>query len=237
MSNIDFDQYGQPKEDRNLPIVVFSTATEPDPVATARDGVPMFKEIELVTIAFPADRQRTLVRPAKAVWMKVKGVPVTYVERFAAQYARFKAGQPQIVEGTPLSEAPFLTEAVRATLRALNVHTIQQLASLQGQPLKNVGPNGLQWQQQAVAWLESAKGTATNTAMAAELAELRQTVASLSAAGADPRAKYAETSDEKLKELIKEKTGEAPRGNPNRATLIRMAIEVEGQPQREAIAA
>lgn len=233
--DMQFDQYGQPREDKNIPIVIFSIDTQPDPVASEREGVPMFKEVEMVTIAFPADRQRTLVRPAKSVWKKVGGQPITYIDRFPDQYKRFKANQPQIVEGTPLSEAPFLTEATRATLRALSVYTVQQLASLQGQALKNIGPLGLQWQQQAVAYLETAKGAASTVAMAAELATLRQTVADLSASGADPRAKYAETSDDKLKDLIKERTGDAPRGNPSRATLIRMAIETEaGAKQAEA---
>lgn len=234
---MEFDQYGQPKQDKNLPIVRFYNEAAHLEDVSKKEGRPVYRDMEMVSIAFPADRQRSLVRPALSVWKKVEGRPVTYAERFPEQYARFKANQPQIVEGTPLSEAPFLSEAQRATLRALNVHTIEQLASLSGQPLKNLGPTGLAQQQAAEAYLANAKGSANVTALADENARLKATLAQMSTAGADPRAKYAETSDDKLKELIKEKTGEAPRGNPNRATLIRMAIEAEAGPLQQAVAA
>lgn len=232
---MQFDQYGQPKEDKGLPIVTFSVEAVKNNAASEKEGRPIFVNREMVTIVFPADRQRTVVRPAHAQWTKIGGKVVTYAERFPEQYARFRAGQAQVVEGTPLSEAPFLTEAQRATLRALNVYTIEQLASLQGQPLKNLGPGGLDLQQKAEAYINSAKGMANVTAMAGEIARLKQAVTDMAKQGADPRAKYVEMSDDKLKELIREKTGAAPRGNPSRATMLRMLVEADGGATAEPV--
>lgn len=223
----EFDQYGQIKTDKHLPIVTFSVEAKHDKSASEREGRPIFRNVEMVNIVFPADRQRTIVRPAHAQATKIGNEIITYAMKFPEQYKRFKADQPQVVEGTPLSEAPFLDTAQRAMLKALSVYTIEQLASLQGQALKNLGPGGLALQQKAHGYLEAASGTANVTAMSAKIASLEQTVADLSAQGADPRVKYAEMGDDKLKEHIREHTGQAPRGNPSRATLIRMCIEAE----------
>lgn len=229
-----FDAYGQPKEDRNLPIVTFSHEAVEDPHATKREGRPIFQDMEMVKIAFPADRQRTVVRPAHAQWKKIDGRKVTYAERFPEQYARFKADQPQVVEGTPIAEAPFLSEAWRATCKACQVYTVEQLASLQGQPLKNLGPGALEKQQAAEAYLANARGSADQVALAAENARLKETVAAMSAQGADARMKFLEMGDDALKAFIKEKSGESPRGNPNRGTLLRIAVELDTAKTAEA---
>lgn len=232
---MQFDSSGQPVENKNIPVITFFADAIHDEAASKREGRPIYRDVEMVRIQFPADRQRNLVRPANAEWKKIKGQKVTYAERFPEQYARFKEDQPQIVEGTPLSEAPFLTAAQRATLKHLQVYTVEQLASLSGQPLKNVGSGGMAMQQAAQAYLDNAKDTANTTAMAQEIESLKQTISDMQATTAAPATPqepdaYAEMSDDDLKALIKDKSGAAPRGQPSRETLIRMARELE-QPE------
>jgi hypothetical protein len=222
----EFDWEVQRQKDKALN-VVFSSRTEEDPAATKREGRPMFCTNDYVTIRRPADRESTSIHPVWQEWQKHGDQILTYAMRFQPQYDRYKASQPQIVEGTPISELPRLNEAQRATLRALDVHTIEQLASLSGQPLKNLGPDGLSQQQAAATYLNSAKGLAEVTTLAAENALLKQSMADLAAQTADPRIKFVDMSDDNLKDLIREKTGAAPRGNPNRATLVRMVVELE----------
>lgn len=231
---MQFDSSGQPVENKNLPIVEFLADAVHDQAASKREGRPIFRDIEMVKIQFPADRQRNLVRPAHAEWKKIKGQKVTYAERFPEQYARFKADAPQIVEGTPLAEAPFLTAAQRATLKHLQVYTVEQLASLSGTPLKNIGVGGLAMQQAAVAYLDNAKGTAEVTGLAAENERLKALLADMSKQPA-PAPDYGATqmSAEDLKVLIAERTGSRPRGNPSHETLVRMASEI-ATPETEA---
>ena len=222
---MEFNEYGQPKSDNNLPVVQFFNDAIKDEMASKREGRPIFRDVEMVKISFAADRQRNLVRPAHAEWKKIKGVKVTYAERFAEQYRRFKAAEPQVVEGTPIKEAPFLSMAQRASLKALQVYTIEQLASLSGQPLKNIGTGGVAMQQQAQAYLEAARGTANVTALAEENAKLKELLAQMQAQETVGGA-FDGMDDDALKDLIAERTGSRPRGNPNRATLERMASEV-----------
>jgi hypothetical protein len=69
-------------------------------------------------------------------------IKVTYAERFRRQYQQFKALTAQTKSGTPLTHAPFLTEGRRAEMRALNIYTVEQLAAIDGQELKNIGTGG-----------------------------------------------------------------------------------------------
>src|SRR5262249_35037922 len=69
-------------------------------------------------------------------------VKQSYAERFSHQYRQFKAHSVQTKSGTPLTVVPFLTEARRAELRALNIYTVEALAAVDGQELKNLGQNG-----------------------------------------------------------------------------------------------
>ena len=230
-----YQPYAAPKND-DRPIVEFYADAKEDLAASKKAGVPQFVDLEMIKIRFPADRNRTLVRPAHAEWKKERGNIVTYAMRFPEEYKRFKAGQAPVVRGMPLSEATFLTEAQRRMLRALEVYTVEQLSSLEGVPLKNLGQNGRQLQQAAAAFLDTARGTADTVRLASENEQLRhdmellrQQVAQFGKqASPAPQASSAFDAweDELLKEFIAEKTGAKPRGNPSHATLVQMAEEL-----------
>lgn len=222
-----YDTYKPTGRTDDRPIVEFYADAKEDRHASLKAGYPQFRDVEMVKIRFPADRNRTLVRPALSEWKKVQGKVVTYADRFPEQYQAFKAGQAPVVHGMPLKELPFLTEANRRMLRALEVYTVEQLASLEGQPLKNLGMNGREMKEAAAAFLAKAKGSAVDVQMAAEIAALKRQIETMQAQPAQPAPTdaYAGLSDDDLKAKIKEKTGEAPRGNPRRETLVRMLEE------------
>ena len=98
---------------------------------------------------------------------------VTYAERFPKQYQQFKSRQQQTKAGTPLDYLPFLTEAKRAELRALNIYTAEALTVVDGPELKNLGPGGRELKNQAIAFLESGSELARINTLEAELAEMR----------------------------------------------------------------
>ena len=62
--------------------------------------------------------------------------------------------------GTPLSELTFLSQGKRLELKALNIHTAEALASLDGGPLKMLGIGGREMKNQAAAYLAKAAGNA-----------------------------------------------------------------------------
>lgn len=229
----------------------FSVSTKENKAKSRKEGRPIFDEKEIVTLRIPGDQQRVIVQPAHHVSHWDDGQPVTYAQRFNPQYLRFKDGRAQIQEGTPLAELPFLTESKRMELRAVAVHTAEALAGLDGPHLARLGMGGRELKNQAVAYLEKARGSSDVTAMAAMIAALQQQVADLqSVKPADDRVKIenaAETdipvsgesqfetfSDEDLKGYIFNATGARPRGNPAHATLVRQCDEIEAARQDAA---
>lgn len=225
--------YGSTPNRKMDPIVAFFADTKEDKHASQKEGRPIFRDEEYVKITYPADRQRTYVARAHASAMvtddrgrrtrKVGGREVSYAEMYSEQYRAFKANEAPTVRGTPLSEAPFLTEGKRRSLRALQVYTVEQLAAVD--PTK-LGMGGMEMAEQAKAYLAKAEGSADVTRLAAEnaamKAELERVRAEQRRAPNDADGLEAMTEDE-LKDLIKDKTGVRPHGNTTKANLIVMA--------------
>ncbi len=231
-------------------IVQFRNDAKLNQFETKKQGFPVYEDRTVVDILMPADRQSKLTVPADSVWQD----GVTYAERFAEQYRRFMGGDAQTINGTPLAEAPFLTEAQRSQLRALDVYTVQQLAGLEGKPLQNLGPRGREMQQQAKAYLERASGTATvvslsneNAALKAELEALRARynpaldhdgdgIMGGIAPASEPTA-YSSHTTEELREMIRVHpmgTGKLPQGNPSNETLIGILEELDEMQRQNA---
>lgn len=196
-------------------------------------GRPIYDDMECVEVRFPADRNKISVFPAHVISGEAldedgNTVKITYAERWADQYKRFKAKSQQIVAGTPVDELPFLTQAKRSELKALSVYTAEALAALDGLPLKNIGQGGRDLKNQAQAYLDRAAGTADVVKMAAELEELRQTIRELtnSAQPVNGSSQFASWSADQIKDWIEEKISERPRGNPSHATLVKRADEI-----------
>lgn len=213
--------------------------------ASAKEGRPIYDDMEVCEIRFPGSRSVS-VFPATAFshWQSDPQtgdqVSVTYAERFRRQYQQFKGEQQQTKAGTPLTHAPFLTEARRAEMRALNIYTVEQLAAVDGQELKNLGQNGRALKNQAMEYIAEAKASAPTTMMMAEFealkarnAVLEEDARLLRDAGKDAAAPSSAdlTFDDmdlaQLREFITTNSGHAPHGSIGRKTLVRMAQDVQ----------
>ena len=126
-----------------------------------QQGRPIYDDVEVCEIRFAGSKE-IYVFPSTQVshWENDEETgehrQLTYAERFPRQYQQFKAKQSQTKSGTPLDYIPFLTDAKRAELRALSIYTVEALAELDGQPLKNLGIGGRDLKNKAVAYLENA---------------------------------------------------------------------------------
>ncbi|WP_395449948.1 hypothetical protein ACHMW7_09120 [Aminobacter sp. UC22_36] len=242
----------------NQTTVVFRIHTMPDATASLRAGRPIFSDMEVCDIAFAGNTKTRATFPAheaepNATRTSVKdgGTVVTYAMLYNDQYRAFKAGVAQPTSGTPLSEAPFLPEAKRRELKALNIHTVEALAGLDGNPLRQLGMGGRELKNQAQAYLDAAAGSADVTSLAAENTALRQQMDDMRAQVADlvafnkgaasaapveapaPDAKvdpvpndFNAWDGDRLKDFIAAHTGARPRGNPSHATLVAAAQEL-----------
>ena len=195
-------------------------------------GRPIFDDMEAVEVRFTGNRQTVSVFPAHAVCGQIQDEDgdfrvMTYAERWPEQYKRFKAKAQQIAAGTPVDELPFLTQAKRSELKALSIYTAEALAAIDGNELKNLGQGGRELKNQAQAYLDNAAGTADVTGMASKIEELQQLVAELRAEKTvAATSEFASWSPDQIKDWIEEKLGERPKGNPNLATLIKRADEI-----------
>jgi hypothetical protein len=125
---------------------------------SSEEGRPIYEEKEYIRIIVPGDSKTTVDCP----------VDDTFRMRFEKQYDKFKKGLAQAVEGTPLEMWPQMTVGLCAELKAMNISTVEQLASLDdGKAQKIMGSHDLR--RRAQAFLEASKGEAVNNKMVAEL--------------------------------------------------------------------
>lgn len=226
-------------------IAIFKNHAIKNELKTAKEGRPIFDDMEICEIRAPGSRNVS-VFPALSFshWENDlntgEQTRVTYAERFSRQYQQFKAHTHQTKSGTPLDYAVFLTEARRAELRALNVYTIEQLGGIDGNELKNLGSGGRDLKNKAMEYLEDARKGSPNTAMAAEIEALRARNAILEedariiakrkqerAAPAAPGAEFDDMTIEQLRDYVTTNTGHAPHGTLGKKTLIRMAMDAQ----------
>jgi hypothetical protein len=223
-------------------VAVFRIHTAKSDQKSKEQGRPIFEDIEVCELRF-AGSKAVSVFPATAFshWDRDEETgeqrQVTYVEWFPRQYQQFKAKAQQTKEGTPLDYLPFLTEAKRAELRALNIYTAEALTVVDGPELKNLGPGGRELKNHAIEYLENSVGEARITRLEAELEAIKARnrvlegdVKAREAQAKDPTG-YDGMSDDQLREHLRSTTGIDPKGNLPRKTLIRMAQE-----QKEAAA-
>jgi len=223
-------------------VATFRHHALPNAAATAKAGRPMFDDMEVVDIRFAGSRAMSTF-PAAAVshWVDSpeggEQSAITYAERFQRQYRQFKEQTSQTKSGTPLQYVPFLTEARRAELRALNIYTVEALAAVDGQELKNLGINGRDLKNKAQEYIQQSLTHAPNTQLQAELDALKARNAILEEdtkllksrlpAGDEPDDPFANIDLDQLREFITTATGHAPHGSLGRKVLVRMASEAQ----------
>lgn len=237
----------QQTRNEDLVVITFFPEAVLNLAKSEKSGRPIFDDIELIRFQFAGDTKRICVFPATETdpnATREAGYPISYAEAYPEQYRKYKAQEQQTVSGTPISEAPFLTEGKRRELRALNIHSIEALAAVDGPSMKSLGMGGREWKNQAVAYLAKARGSADVTGMAAQIAKLTENMALLMAenarlsglkggaapapaeqAGEGTEKSIEECTDEELREFIKLRGGKVA-NNAGRARLVEVATEL-----------
>ena len=105
-------------------------------------------------------------------------------------------------------------------MRALNVYTCEQLAGIDGQELKNLGPGGRDWKNRAQEYIAESYAAAPSKALAVELEKLKarnqileEDNELLKTKLVSGEAEFEDMSSDALKEYIKVNTGAAPVGH------------------------
>jgi hypothetical protein len=225
-----------------------------------KDGTPpKFEEMEVCEIRQAANKQTVGVFPAHeaAEWAPTPEggrVRVTYAEKYNEQYLAFKNHQSQVQDGTPLEAATFLDATQRAQLRALHIHTLEALASIDGQPLKLLGMGGRDLKNKAEAFLADNSTPVTEEHLTSIISEQDRKIADLEArlakfdhdgdgkaggakaaaeippADEKPKSPFEDYSDEDIINWLKDVSPELKiDGRWSRETLIAKADEANAE--------
>jgi hypothetical protein len=229
-------------------VAIFKEHAVKNPEKSLAAGRPIYDDEELVELHYPGSKNWS-AHPATSFshWdtdpQSGEQIKVTFAERFSRQYQQFKAHAVQTKSGTPLTYAPFLTEARRAELRAQNVYTVEALAAIDGQELKNLGPGGREMKNSAMEYIENTQRGAISAQVQEELEVLRaknqlmeEDLAALKnkAVGAIPTDEFDGMDRPQLRDYITANTGQEPIGALNTKTLRRMARDC--QPEKASAA-
>lgn len=150
-----------------------------DGMASAKEGRPIFKEIEKVEIIMPGIAN--LTKP-------VMSVTNEHRERWPREYEAFKKGQEIAPDGTPIEEWPVLKRPMVLELKALEIHTVEQIATLSDFALQRIGRQAFRLRQMAQAYLDDAVRMSAVTELAKAKEDLEMRVA-------EQDRKIAELSD------------------------------------------
>lgn len=162
-----------PGDDRILPR--FFVESIQDPLASEREGRPIFRDQERVE----------LLSPGNTLNIPVEIVNDAHRERWPKQYQAFKQGIEMSGDGTPLEQWPILKRSQVLELKALNFFTVEDIAKMNdhatqrmmaGQRLRTLAKAFL---DDAVASAELSKATADRERQASEINELKSKVEQL----------------------------------------------------------
>lgn len=140
-----------------------------DKEASEKEGRPIFRDHEFIKIMPPGDKNTVICEP----------VNEEYRTRWPNQYAAFKNQQVQPNDGTPLEEWPSLRKSQVMMFKAVNVHTVEQLANVSDTNLSNLGMGSREFRDKALAYIETAKTGAIPAAAQNRILELEKQIEAL----------------------------------------------------------
>jgi len=196
---------------------------------------------EVVEVRIGGSKNYSPVFPAAGFFRREGLDTITYAERWPEQYAAFKQGDTQQAHGTPLQmlRDHGVTPEQLSLCRALKIYSVEGLHALEGPNLKSLGMHQNALKEAARNFLadrNQGKFAIDRVAeLEAEIAALRaQGVPTVEATPAEidqalqaADDAYAALSDSEIKDKIEGLTGNRPRGNPSRATLVSSLTELE----------
>lgn len=152
---------------RGPTIAQFFVESVPATFRSAQEGRPCFDDKEMVRLIIPGDRNNQPVCP----------VNDELIARYPKEYAAFKEGREDPLEGTPLTEWPPINKSQVQEFAYFNIKTVEQLAGVHDNMLQALPMGSRELRAQAIAYVDIAeKGTGPIGKMVAENLQLRDEV-------------------------------------------------------------
>ena len=131
--------------DKGMVAIFFNKAVH-HPAKSMELGRPVYENQVFIRVHPPGERLNIVERPAKDDDRR----------RWPVQWAQFQQNRQQLPEGTPVDLLYPDHPAIAATLRAHNVHTVEQLADLSATAIENIGMGAQRYVNAAKDFLEKA---------------------------------------------------------------------------------
>lgn len=153
------DMLGSPTlTQRDMPYVAFETRTEEDRKATEKEGRMVFVDRHYARITPPGSRD--VHYESLPEWFtklerdeRSGRVMPEWVARWKDAYEKYKKGQEIPTDGTPIRGWTMLSGAQQESLIALNILTVEDLATLPSEGMSRIGMGALELRRRAESWL------------------------------------------------------------------------------------
>ena|SRR5271166_471025 len=129
------------------------------------EGRPIYVDSEMIEIKIPGSRD-----------VLVRSVTEEDKLRYAKMYEHFKTTATEIINGTPLTEFPFITSADRKELEYFNVYSAEQLVGMADGYIDRMRGNMRDLIKKVKAHMENAKDTAFLTKVTQENENLKREI-------------------------------------------------------------
>lgn len=146
-------------------IVVFSPSTKLNKAKSLAAGMDQYEDIDLVTVIAPGERA-PILGPVEATEIHKRDYPIAW-----AAYKE-KRKQPSEI-GLPLENWPLTTLARVEEFKSIGIRTVEALAMVSDERLRNLGMGGRDLRQKAIDYLAAAKSTAPLAQMREEIESLK----------------------------------------------------------------
>lgn len=174
---------------KDMPHVKFDVDTIEDVQRTKEDGVMRFKDQHYAIVTPPGGKSNNIYK-VEAFFKQMKEelkagrVLPEWIKHWEASYDLYKKGQEIPLEGTPIRGWKLMSGSQQEECIRFNILTVEQLANLTDEGMRNVGMGALQLKRRAQAWLaqneEKEGGAVKLTALQRENDTLKETVENLS---------------------------------------------------------
>lgn len=152
----------------NLFVSFYTEAVEMK-AESEKQGRPVYRDVPFIKVVVPGDVNNIIERKASK----------EDEQKFPKAWARYKAQEADVMEGTPLEQWPQMSRSLVKEAKFFEIHTVEQLAGLSDINVSKMGMGYLELRNKAKAYLVAAAGTAGETAQAAENQRLKDMIADL----------------------------------------------------------
>lgn len=178
--------------------VQFYPGKLPNEFRSGQTGKPEFDLVDFVRVTVPGDQLNVVDRPVRE----------QDKHEWPRQWSAYKTNTSyRPSEGTPVEDWPRLDVATVASLKALEFHTVEQIAEASDAAIQRVGMGCYEMRDRAAAYVKSAKDSALAQRQADQLREKDQEITDLKETLARLGARL---------EAVEAAQGDEPRRGPGR---------------------